>query len=618
MRLINVETLKLHEFQGSYVPRYAILSHTWGEDEVSFQDLQSGAGTSKQGYEKIRFTCEQAKRDRLEWAWIDTCCIDKSSSAELSESINSMYRWYNESSRCYAYLTDIEDVKTFPYVSSTRNGEQKPSRWFTRAWTLQELIAPKDLSFYGHGWKYISPCKGSIDETTLGWYVAGIAHPVSMITRIPMPLIERRMFLSEYSVAQKMSWAAHRSSTRSEDRAYSLLGLFNINMPLLYGEGEKAFIRLQEEILKETDDHSLLCWTVPKSDDRAWTLQSVFAESPDDFSEAGEIRGNPLDSGHPSAVTNRGLQIHLPLTERRYGEGSHLYYLNAVSMVFDAALNAVECELGRFAIKNQLSIQLIRTPHISNRHQLSTNRHARLATPSLGRTAVVGRDADMMKEMEIKTELVYIHKTLFDWERDRFGCGGVHLQNIPISKSISPFSSIEGNPTPLWIKSVLYPGLKEELYDVTTQGVPRNSNHGITWSPIYGCIKFDSIIQLDTKLPAVVIFKVDFDYTPLFGERNQFSILLAWDEDYIHFSLRPRVSIPNIIDPHDTSTYRKDYRETYGEIARTRALLGVRDIELILEREDPNTEDGEAAGDRLHFLIRAIDHGCVGERRQVR
>ncbi|OTB15397.1 hypothetical protein K445DRAFT_75351 [Daldinia sp. EC12] len=139
MRLLDVDMLELHEFIGSQIPKYqyVILSHTWDEGEVSLQDLQAGRGPSKRGYEKIVLTCEQAKRHRYRWDWVDTCCIDKTSSAELSEAINSMYQWYKESAVCYAYLTDVDD---------------NVSRWFTRAWTLQELIAPSHIIFYGRGW----------------------------------------------------------------------------------------------------------------------------------------------------------------------------------------------------------------------------------------------------------------------------------------------------------------------------------------------------------------------------------------------------------------------------------------------------------------------------------
>src|SRR5438034_11394513 len=106
MRLINVETYELHEFFGEKIPKYAILSHTWGDEEVSFRDMQmlNDNTITKQGFQKIDYTCRQAKVDKLDWVWVDTCCIDKTSSAELTEAINSMYAWYKDSAECYAYL----------------------------------------------------------------------------------------------------------------------------------------------------------------------------------------------------------------------------------------------------------------------------------------------------------------------------------------------------------------------------------------------------------------------------------------------------------------------------------------------------------------------------------
>ncbi|KAI1211910.1 HET-domain-containing protein [Annulohypoxylon truncatum] len=615
MYLLDVRTIQLREFQGSAIPKrkYAILSHTWGEDEVSFQDLQAGTGRNKEGYQKIVFTCEQAKRHGYKWAWVDTCCIDKSSSAELSESINSMFLWYKESAICYAYLVDVEQSQ-FPYARSNGHGEPQVSRWFTRAWTLQELIAPRVLCFYSRGWKEIGHCGERI------------AQIVSDATGIPKPLIESHKSLSEYSAAQKMSWAAHRSSTRPEDVAYSLLGLFDINMPLLYGEGERAFIRLQEEILKETDDHSLLCWTVPKSSPRAWTLQSVFATSPDDFTESGRIRGNLFDSGHPSAVTNRGLQIHLSLSERIYGEGSHLFHENAACSVFDAMLNAGECEPGHGTVLYQISIQLVRTPQISSRHLQSVNRYARLATPSFKRIGIDALGINSAKTKKVQTGLIYVHKNLLDWERHRFGFGGFHLQNIPIARSLCPLSTpkVDSNLDNLCIKAIDYSGLIELLEDVTVAGIPPNVGAGMTWSPIYGCITFDCEPHRISEWPFLyVIFGVECSS----AREMPFSVLLVWNTNYVHFSLRPtevqkskyatfekycfeKSQLWTTLEtmPPDDFTHKVDFWATYGEIARTRAVVGKLDIELILEREDPNTDDGKAAGNRSHFLIRAINH----------
>jgi hypothetical protein len=107
MRLLNTSSLELEEFWDNDIPLYAILSHTWEKDEVSFQDIQGGTAKNKAGYAKILASCNQATRSRLEYIWIDTCCIDKSSSAELTEAINSMYRWYKNAYVCGEYLSDV-------------------------------------------------------------------------------------------------------------------------------------------------------------------------------------------------------------------------------------------------------------------------------------------------------------------------------------------------------------------------------------------------------------------------------------------------------------------------------------------------------------------------------
>jgi hypothetical protein len=172
----------------------------------------------------------------LKYFWIDTCCIDKSSSAELSESINSMYNWYAKSVVCYAYLEDVD-------YSNGRESIRK-SRWFTRGLTLQELITPGRMEFFDGQWMLIGK-------------KFGLSALLSDITSIPKNIFEDPSELMLCSVARRMSWAAHRETTREEDIAYCLLGIFDVSMPLLYGEGARAFTRLQEEILKETDDQSL-------------------------------------------------------------------------------------------------------------------------------------------------------------------------------------------------------------------------------------------------------------------------------------------------------------------------------------------------------------------------
>jgi hypothetical protein len=226
MRLINYSTKRLEEFFGDRIPPYTILSHTWGDDEVTFADLMHhpAAAAGKDGHRKIDFTCAQTLLDGHGHAWIDTCCIDKSSSAELSEAINSMFDWYAASVVCYAYLSDVIETDGGPSFEK--------SRCVTRGWTLQELIAPTDVVFFDSNW------------TRLGMKLE-ISGFLSIVTGIDTDILLQPARLQSCCIAKKMSWAAHRKMTRLENAAYSLLGIFNISMPLLYGEVTRAFIRLQ-------------------------------------------------------------------------------------------------------------------------------------------------------------------------------------------------------------------------------------------------------------------------------------------------------------------------------------------------------------------------------------
>ena len=295
MRLLNAQTKQFEEFFDR-IPRFAILSHTWGENELTFKQMeQNGYVSSK----KIDGCCEQAKKDGLEYVWVDTCCIDKSSSAELSEAINSMWEWYWFSQVCYAYLSDV----TARSESLENESEFEKSRWFTRGWTLQELIAPKKVNFYDEGWNFIG-CKG---------YDSGnFVELLSKVTKINSGLLRDRdtKLLSSFSIAQRMSWASHRATTRLEDRAYSLLGLFEINMPLLYGEGDRAFRRLQEEIIKVSDDESIFAWGLGKKS--IWEEGgSLFARAPRDFENCSRMICSTPKDFRPShyTLTNKGLQI---------------------------------------------------------------------------------------------------------------------------------------------------------------------------------------------------------------------------------------------------------------------------------------------------------------------
>ena len=238
MRLLNTSTLKLVEFYGE-IPPFAILSHTWEKEEVTFDDLPQEHAKNMRGYDKISNCCSLACSDGYEYVWIDTCCIDKRSSAELSEAVNSMYAWYQKSQKCYAFLADVPtDEDYYGERSAFRN-----SRWFTRGWTLQELLAPSTVEFYGQDWHEIgtkSSLRGVLSETT------GIDEEILLNGNF-----------EDASVAKKMSWASKRRTTRVEDIAYSLLGIFGVNMPTLYGEGRHAFTRLQHMIMQSSNDHTI-------------------------------------------------------------------------------------------------------------------------------------------------------------------------------------------------------------------------------------------------------------------------------------------------------------------------------------------------------------------------
>ncbi|KAJ5623206.1 hypothetical protein N7490_011811 [Penicillium lividum] len=337
MRLINTATIKLIEYMDHEIPVYAILSHTWGTDEVTFQDMQKleieerkthspsiqiSQITSKKGYSKIKQSCQRALQNKIYHVWVDTCCIDKTSSAELSEAINSMMRWYEKAHVCYAYLADVP-----PNLDPNQPAFQQ-SRWFTRGWTLQELLAPQKLLFLAQDWSDL-------------FYRETVCGQLSEITSISVSFLEQRQHfepdltlrsrLNSVSIAERMSWASKRETSRQEDRAYSLLGIFGINMPLLYGEGAGAFLRLQEEIIKHSDDQSLLAWHWDpiKNIDIAlkefqdlpqlvkelkMSTSGTLASSPAAFRKCGDYI--PCSFGTPSSpfsITNKGLSMDIPL-----------------------------------------------------------------------------------------------------------------------------------------------------------------------------------------------------------------------------------------------------------------------------------------------------------------
>ncbi|KAK4234578.1 heterokaryon incompatibility protein-domain-containing protein [Achaetomium macrosporum] len=370
MRLLETsrsDIPKMHEFVGSQIPPYAILSHTWEDDEVTMQQLAAGElniGTlqAKTGFRKIHRTCELARTWGLRYAWVDTCCIDKTSSAELTEAINSMFAWYRDAWVCYVFLADLEHGTPEDLAVTLPK-----CRWFTRGWTLQELIAPREVFFYDKEWNY----RGSKRM---------LASLLSTITGVPEALLRHDSELRDFAVARRMSWAARRKTTRLEDMAYCLLGIFDVNMSLIYGEGMKAFQRLQAAIVETTLDLSILAWT----DDRKSCppFSGVLAESPIRFAGCGNIELVHGDSAYVNlnfTITTRDyprvvLDLFCILEGRKVGIclrkiGEGLYARYKPNTVLDLDSHPKKCPLWEYPTRMVETLILVtRLPHQPPRH----------------------------------------------------------------------------------------------------------------------------------------------------------------------------------------------------------------------------------------------------------
>ncbi|EJF67323.1 HET-domain-containing protein [Dichomitus squalens LYAD-421 SS1] len=337
LRLLHTRTLKFQEFHNPHSVDYAILSHVWDKGgEQSYQEVldairqehtSSGSSTDSRICEKIRRFCERAAEDGYEWAWIDSCCIDQSSSSEVSESINSMYNLYRHASQCYVFLRDVDDDDD----PRQRASQFRRSEWFRRGWTLQELIAPAVLVFLSKTWTPV----GTKDS---------LARVVQQITKIDAGVLKGYVPLATIPVGVRMSWAANRDTTREEDKAYSLLGIFGIHMTPIYGEGHRAFVRLQRAILEHIPDDTLLGWgrTLYLNTPADFGLLSsdhtsanhelgFYAPSPQLFKSTSDLKPIPQsalimllglssESPYPTiyANTRHGVSAHLPLLYVRH------------------------------------------------------------------------------------------------------------------------------------------------------------------------------------------------------------------------------------------------------------------------------------------------------------
>lgn len=303
-RFLNTSTGEFVWIVDPSKERYAILSHTWDDKEQTYDDIRDlqasveklvretqpslpSSSTDLPSttifdqpslFDKIKGVCEVARNAGYTLIWIDACCIDKSNSAELSEAINSMYEWYRLADVCYVYLTDVHDAVDPALPDSAF----RRSRWHTRGWTLQELIAPEHVVFLTRGWRF------------LGTRV-GLASTLREITGIDFNILTGVAGLDDISVARRMSWAARRKTSRVEDRAYSLLGIFGVHISPIYGENGNAFVRLQEEIIRTIPDQSIFAWGPSRGlqcTSQWWVEPGVpclLASSPSAFEHANDI-----------------------------------------------------------------------------------------------------------------------------------------------------------------------------------------------------------------------------------------------------------------------------------------------------------------------------------------
>ncbi|KAI0898745.1 heterokaryon incompatibility protein-domain-containing protein [Annulohypoxylon nitens] len=447
MWLLHASSKTIEYFIDDDYPPYAILSHTWEEEEVSFQDWQGTKSPKLERmkvYQKILYCCTQALRDGLEWVWVDTCCIDKTSSAELSESINSMFRWYQNSTFCYAYLSDVSRD-----TSLTPNSEFARSRWHSRGWTLQELIAPKILFFFSKDWCLLGT-KSRLSE---------LLHSITHIE----PKFLDRSNLDLASVAKKMSWASNRNTSRVEDIAYCLLGIFDINMPLIYGEGKNAFRRLQEEIIKTRfDDHSVFAWgtIVPKPsieisnknvldgiEDLAWSkpreLLGLLAESPRYFADSGMFIPSPIADEfyrNPNSVATlpvlAGSEIRIQLPVSFNFDSIYHWGLPEVSQVREGIIVVLLC------CHEKHPNWLLRIPLQSSVHR------------SYGRTNEVLFDeslhiADNVNDPLRDVRLLYIAPE----KRRVLRCGDIIIQRITFNRTSINYTTFRSRPDVTYFES---------------------------------------------------------------------------------------------------------------------------------------------------------------------
>ncbi|KAF9231605.1 heterokaryon incompatibility protein-domain-containing protein [Melanogaster broomeanus] len=344
MRLLNAHTLELEYFP-SDPPPYVAISHRWGaeKDEVSFQDMlqlvTQPSAKNKPGFAKILGCVMQAKKHSLNYIWIDTCCIDKTNNTELQEAINSMWSWYQDCDRCFVYMNDLPEE----------------SRSFAKDWERIGKKANRNI-------------------------MKGITH----ITGIPEGVLSDGETTS-FSVATRMTWASSRSTTKKEDKAYSLMGIFDITLPIIYGGRENVFVKFQKEIMNRHPDQSIFAWTVKSPPPTA--TAGLLTPSPAYFADVNEISDEDFvkdfahmikpDSRPPThySHTNLGIRITLPMKLRRRRQTS-LAYSNRRGFSYT----------GQFSLEESAA-PAVPSPTTNTHRHLRTHRVGHRPTPSRSRDA---------------------------------------------------------------------------------------------------------------------------------------------------------------------------------------------------------------------------------------
>ena len=399
MRLLNTSTYELHDY-GEAVPEYAILSHRWQPPEISFESLNAAElrDPSRQTpqLDKIRKACAKARERMppLDWLWMDTCCIDKKNAVEETKSINSMFEWYYRATVCYAYLLDVD--KSIPsrqiFESQNPKRHQQKSEWFERGWTLQELLAPQNMEFYDRNWKFMGTKKE-------------LSGALQSVTGIDGKYLAGQISFKTASVATRMSWMAGRTTTVVEDIAYSMIGLLNVNLTLQYGEGVKAFIRLQRTLMENSTDESIFAWTIPTQgllcyrglgQTPQWAPKSwgLLAPSPDCFGKYGDLVILE-DKVVPRLYTwtQQGMQFQMPLKSGT--EATNFFGLPRSEVTF--TLNCWRYDASGKPLTIQL--QLVKNGAAYNRVQCNDLGQKKGAKPSTN--SVMGIDQALTRTLTI-------------------------------------------------------------------------------------------------------------------------------------------------------------------------------------------------------------------------